>query len=157
MRPIGRSLLLYATFMALALLAVWVGPCRMASVPASSPLDDWDIPQLAAYLNQAGVKVQPVSTQKDGVVSSSVFLMAITKEWSELNGLSKHSERIQEWQGIVFCTHETPASAANLAQQWGDRCLRIGLFLFYGDADLRARIDATLKQAAQVESPWGRR
>jgi hypothetical protein len=145
--------LLCTGFMGLAFMTVWVGPCPMGPVPPSLPLDDWDIPQLAAHLNKMGVEVHTVPTQKGAVASSTAFFTVAEKEWLYLNGLLKTPERIQQWQGIVYCSLEAPNTRADLAQQWEDRCLVAGPFIFYGDADLRARIAAALNQAAPANAP----
>lgn len=145
-------MLLYLAFMGLAFLTVCLGPCRMGSAPAALPLDDWDIPQLAAHLNKMGVEVRTVPTQKDAVISSSAFLTATEKEWLHLNGLSKTPDRIQEWQGIVYCARERPVTTADLARQWEDRCLLAGPFILYGDVDLLARIAAALNHPGPAKT-----
>lgn len=79
--------------------------------------------------------------------------MTVTeKEWSYLNGLRKTPDKIQQWRGIVYCSRETPRAIAYLAYQWEDRCLRVGPFIFYGDASLLARIAAALHQDAPASA-----
>jgi hypothetical protein len=151
MRSSWRYVGLCAGFLAISFLTVWLNSRRVASVPPA-PLDDWDMPRLAAHFNRAGLPVQMTSTQKNGVVSSSVFFTIAHKDWRYLNDLSKNPERIDEWRGVVYCECTSPASAANLVRQWGDHTLLVGPFIFYGDATLLARISVALKHSVLLES-----
>jgi hypothetical protein len=153
MRWNWRYVLLCGAFTAMTFLTVWLGPRRAAPEPASLRLDNWDIPQLVAYLNSAGVEVDVLSTQKNGVARSNGFLMVVEKDWDYVNGLTKHASLIHQWRGIVYCGREPPITLANLAGQWHNHCLRVGPFIFYGDAELLAHIGAALKHLAPVESP----
>jgi predicted amidohydrolase YtcJ len=148
-----RYVLLGASFMATAFLTVWCFQPPVAPAPASHPLDNWDIAQLADHLNRAGVELRTVSVQKNGVIDSSAFLTATAMDWSYLNRLNKDPKRIHEWRGIVFCSREMPNSAAKLARQREEHCLLVGPFIFYGDAELLERIGAALNHPAPAESP----
>ena len=153
MRWNWRYVLLCGAFTAMTFLTVWLGLRRAAPQPAPLLLDDWDIPQLAAYLNRAGVEVDVLPTQKNGVARSNGFLMVVKKEWSYVNGLTKDASHIHKWRGIVYCGRQPPFILADLACQWHNHCLRVGPFIFYGDAELLARIGATLKHLAPMEWP----
>lgn len=67
MRCGWRYVLLSTAFMALAFLTSWLLSCPETSRPATLPLDDWDIPQLAAHLKRMGVEVRTVPTMKSAV------------------------------------------------------------------------------------------
>lgn len=146
MRQYRRYFLLCAPFVVAAVLAAYFGPrCAMA-VPKALPLDRWDIPQLAAYLKKAGVELRVQSAQKNGIARQSVYLTSTPKDWCDLNGLVKDPKWIHRWQGTVFCTHETPNAAEALARQWGEQGLLVSPFVFYGDAELLARIKNALNR-----------
>jgi len=153
MRWNWRYVLLCGAFTAMTFLTVWLGPRRAAPEAAPVLLDNWDIPQLAAYLNRAGVEVDMLSTRKDGVAGSNGFLMVVKKDWTYVNQLTKDPSQMHKWRGIVYCGRETPNVLADLARQWHNHCLRVGPFMFYGEAELLARIGAALKHLAPVESP----
>jgi hypothetical protein len=153
MRWNWRYVLLCGFFLAIASVTVWLGPRRAAPEPALLLLDNWDITQLAAYLNSAGVEVDLLSTRKDGVVRSNGFLMVVKKDWMYVSGLGKDASQIHTWNGIDYCGRETPSNLADLARQRHNHYLQVGSFIFYGDPELLARIGAALKHPAPVESP----
>lgn len=148
MRRNGRYVLLGAIFLTMSLLVAWIGSCQMPSSPVSLMMDDWNVPRLVAHLRKAGVEVHTMPCQQNDVLDSCVYLSVNQKQWSDVSGLSKSPKRIHEWRGIVYCVRESPDSAENLAAQWGDRCLRIGPFICYGDADLLGRIGAAVYHSA---------
>lgn len=153
MRLYWRCFLLCAPFVVMAILMVPFGQQPVGSVPEALPLDHWDMPQLAAYLQKAGLNLRVQPTQKDGILRRSVYLTAGEKDWQELNGLIKDPEWIHQWRGIAFCTHETPDAAADLARQWGEQGLLVGPFAFYGDGELLARINGALNRPAPSDTP----
>jgi hypothetical protein len=109
------------------------------------PLDDWDIPQLVAYLNGHGMGLRVVSTRRDGVISQTAFLTTTDQEWEDLNGLAKDENQIVPWQGILYCVRGPGGDDwADLASHWGDRCLIVGPYLFYGDRELLGRVRVAL-------------
>lgn len=140
-----------AALAAFVLLAVSLGQ-RRAGLPSAPPLDDWDIPELAAQLNRAGLEVRMEAVPKNGVIGPSAFLISAEKDWDDLNSLSKDPRRISEWRGIVYCERVGRSDSSALARQWGGRCLDAGPFLFYGDAGLLARVRAALNLSAS-ETP----
>jgi hypothetical protein len=144
--------LLCAIFLMIAMLTAWLGSRRMASAPPSLAMDDWDVPKLVAYLRKAGVEVYTVPCQRNDVVDGCAFLSVTQKAWRDVYALTKGPNHIHEWRGIVYCARESSDDAASLATQWGDRCLRIGPFICYGDADLLARIGATFRDSTPAES-----
>lgn len=152
MRQYRRYFLLGAPFVVAAILTASFGQRRATTMSESLPLDHWGIPKLAAYLNEAGVQVRMQSAQKDGIIRQSVYLTSTQKDWRELNCLVKDPSWIHMWQGIVFCTHETPNAAEELVRQWGDQGLLAGPFAFYGDAELLVRIKDALNHPAPVDA-----
>lgn len=132
---------LLAILAASALVIVWIP--HKSRLPASPPpLSDWNIPQLAAYLNGEGLTLRLVSTRKDGWVGDSAFLTTTDKKWAELNLLFKHPHLIGRWRGTLYC--EKNPAGADLARVGGDYTLVVGTFLFYGDPELLARVRAAL-------------
>jgi hypothetical protein len=144
--------------LALALLAGWIGH-RMAR-PAESAVapDEWDIPQLVAYLNDAGLGLRIVSTLKHGNIDQTAFLTTTTREWEDLNRLPKDQKQIHRWQGTLYCERGRAGLLLGddwsaLTRQWGDCCLVAGPFLFYGDRDLLDRVRAALAALARSRGP----
>lgn len=145
MRCCRRYFLLCVPFAVSAFSMICLHQRHLVPETPSPSLDHWDIPQLAAYLNQVRVEVRAEPIPKGGRLSRSAFLTSAKRVWRDLNFLSKDSSRIREWRGIVYCERATsPDAAASLARQWGDRGLVVGPFVFYGDAKLLARISAAL-------------
>ena len=153
MRRSWRYLLLCSPFVVVAFLMVPFGKHHAVPVPPSLPLDRWDIPQLAAYLNEAGVALHTESVQKNGNLGQRAFLTTAKKDWEDLNGLTKDAKQIAHWRGIVYCERPRLMDVADLTHQWGDRCLAVEPFLFYGDAELLARIKAALTRPARTDAP----
>jgi hypothetical protein len=140
-----------AAFVTMILLAVASKPRSTDSAP-SSPIDDWSIPELVEHLNQMGVQMQLRSTQADGVVGTTAFLTTGDKDWHALNTLNKDAKRISEWRGILYC-ERVGNGDTSVARLWGDRCLLVGPFLFYGDAELLKRVRAGLVPVAPPTGP----
>jgi hypothetical protein len=117
-------------------------------------MDDWTIEDLVMHLRTRGVEFRTVATYKNGSINTGAFLTTTDKPWDELNALTVCSERIERWQGTVFCgrVEGGPGNDPRL-QLWGNNCLRRGPFIFFGDAALRARIDAALRQPASGPAP----
>ena len=140
--------------LAAALLVGWIG--LRAGRPAASavPPDDWDIPQLVAYLNDAGLGLRVVSALKNGVIDQTAFLTTSSKEWDDLNHLPKDPKQIHRWQGTLYCERGRAGFLMRddwsaLVRQWGDCCLVVGPFLFYGDRELLDRVRAALTALAR--------
>jgi hypothetical protein len=140
--------------LAAAVLAGRIGQQRSGPATSAVPPDDWDIPQLVAYLNDAGLGLRLVSTMKNGIINQTAFLTTTSKEWDDLNCLSKDQKQIHQWQGTLYCVRgRAGLFMANdwsaLTHQWGDCCLVIGPFLFYGDRELLHRVRSALTALAQ--------
>ena len=132
--------LLPLALLAFAALAVAVGQ-RVGPPLPDAPADDWNIPQLLAYLNEAGLDLRLVATQKEGGLCSSAFLTITDKAWIDLNRLPKDPKQIERWRGALYCEQGPGGDAwSDLRRQWGDCCLILGPFLFFGDPDLLARV-----------------
>jgi hypothetical protein len=133
---------LLLAFVAVTLLVVGVGRRKGGRATPAVPLDDWDIPQLVAYLNGEGLALRLVPTQKNGAISQAAFLTTTDKEWDELSRLAKKQEWIGRWRGTLYCKRNM--GGEELAYQWGDYHLVVGPFLFFGDPELLARVQAAL-------------
>lgn len=142
MQRIYRYFFLSASVAVVTLLAFSLGQ-RRAGLASDKPLDDWDIPELAHHLNQAGLKLSLLPVPYRGAIGPSAFLASTDKGWHALNNLSKNPKRIEEWRGVLYC-ERVDNDPTDLANQWGDLCLVVGPFLFYGDAELRDRVRAAL-------------
>jgi hypothetical protein len=138
--------LLLPALLAGVLLVFSTGQRRDHTASPVVPLHDWDIPRLVAYLNDEGLGLRLVVTDKDGVVCPNAYLTTTSKGWEELNALVKQPEQIERWQGILYCEHAQCLGATwpSLTQHWGDCCLVVGPFLFFGDPHLLGRVRAAL-------------
>jgi hypothetical protein len=59
--------------------------------------------------------------------------------------MPKVRERIDAWLGIVYCEKTAePWQRQEQIGEWGNCCLRIGSFVFFGDRDMLAEIEASL-------------
>lgn len=135
-------------FVTMILLAVISRPRRDGAAPAARPIGDWDIPELVEHLNRSGVQVQLRSTVKNGADGLTAFLTATDKDWPSLNSLNKDAKRIRDWSGVLFCERVGESDVTHFTDQWGDRCLVVRPFLFYGDAGLLHRVGAALAPMA---------
>jgi hypothetical protein len=127
------------------LLIIWADQRKTRPASPIVPLDDWDIPQRVAFLNDEGMALRLVDTG-NAPVGSNAYLTTTNKGWDELNALVKHPDGIEQWQGILYCENAQGLQATwpGLIQQWGDCCLVVGPFLFFGDRQLLGRVRAAL-------------
>jgi hypothetical protein len=132
-----------------ALLAFTVGQRGRHPATPAVPLDDWDVPQLVAYLNEQGLGLRMLATGPHGVTDRTAFLTTTDREWADLNTLSKDPRRIDRWRGTLYC-ERCPGgeNRSDLIHQWGDRCLVAGPFLLYGDRELLDRVGAALLRSS---------
>ena len=138
--------LCFAAVAAMVSLAVSVRKYSVGPAAGSRPIHDWDIPELAVHLNRKGVEVQLWTVPKNGPLNYSAYLTSTVKEWRDLNALNKDPGRIQEWRGTLYCERIGESEASHLLEQWGDRCLIVGPFLLYGDAELLQRVRIALAE-----------
>jgi len=129
-----------AAFVAMILLAFVSRQLGLDARSSSHSIDDWSIVELADELNRMGVRVQLRSTQQNGTVGQTAFLTFTDKNWRSLNALKKDSRHIHEWRGVLFCERVGERDATHLTNQWGNHCLAVGPFLFYGDAELLRQV-----------------
>jgi hypothetical protein len=151
---IARRVLWLLLLIALGLagLAVGVGTRKTVPPPAGEPIQDWDIPKLVLYLNENGLQLRSIPTQKGSDVHTTAFLTTTEREWNDLNRLSKDSRRIDEWRGTLYCERGRGEKQWQaLIRQWGDYCLVAGPFLFFGDPQLLDRVHVALAALAGEE------
>jgi hypothetical protein len=135
-----------------ALVIQDVGQRTGSSATTVGPLDDWDVPRLADYLNSKGLGLRVVSTQSYGGIERRAFLTTTDKGWEELSRPVRSPLHIDRWQGTLIC--ERRPSAADwddLTRQWEDCCLAAGPFLLFGDRELLGRVRAALSEFTQPE------
>jgi hypothetical protein len=143
--------LLPTALLAGALVVVAVGQRPGRPATQDVPLDDWDIPQLVAYLNGEGLGLRLASVQKDGGIQHTAFLTTTDREWIDLNELPKIRNQINRWQGTLYCERGPAEDWSERTLLWGDCCLVGGPFLFYGDRELLDRVRAALVARKQWE------
>jgi hypothetical protein len=150
--------LCFTAVAAMSLLAVSIRNYGVGPAAESRPIYDWDITELAVHLNRKGVEVQVWTVPKNGPLNHSAYLTSTVKEWHDLNALNKDPRRIQEWRGTLYCERIGESEASHLLKQWDYRCLIVGPFLLYGDAELLKRVRMALGQtqaAFCVSGSWG--
>jgi hypothetical protein len=139
-------------FMAGALFVHFVGQRTPSPATAAAPLDDWDIPRLVAYLNSEGLGLRAVSTTNGGDIGPTAFLTTTDKGWEELSRLPRGPSHIDRWRGTLFCERTSIGGDwPSLTRQWGDCCLVVGPFFFFGDRELLGRVRAALSELSQPE------
>jgi hypothetical protein len=143
----------FATLAAMALLTVFVHQHQAERRRSAHQLHDWDFSQLVAHLNRRGVDVRLQTVSKTGPARYSAFLTSTTKEWHDLNALSKDPRHIHQWRGTLYCEWVDDSDVEHLLGQWGEHCLEIRPCLFYGDAELLDQVRSALEiLAAAPES-----
>jgi len=147
MPPFCRYCLLSIALSAMTLLGIslgqWLGNCPVSR----QSIDGWGLRELADHLNHEGLHVRLQSTIiKVGALGRTAFLTTTDHDWEDLNHLTKDSNRLKQWRGIVYCARVGESDP--VLRQWGDHCLVAGPFAFYGDAELSERIGAILAPLA---------
>src|SRR5262249_40297666 len=106
-------------------------------------------PQLVAHLNGEGLPLRLVSNRKDGVVAHTAYLTITGRTWEDLIGLRVYPEEIRHWRCTLYCERGTGSEDnwSDLSQLWGDCCLVVGPFLFFGDRELLGRVRAALTRS----------
>jgi hypothetical protein len=131
-----------ASVAAIALLVVLLRKHGMGSAPAARSINDWDIAELAIYLNRNGIEVRLRTTPKNGPLGRSAYLTTTTKEWNDLSSLIKDPKHMQGWRGTLYC--ERVGEGKPYIELWGNYCLVVGPFLLYGDPELLDRVRSAL-------------
>jgi hypothetical protein len=148
MRQPRAHWILSAGFVASVLLATSLGKRSASPTTPPVPLNDWDVLELAVYLNRAGIRLHVVSTVQAGGVQNTAFLTTTNRTWHELNHLTKNAKLLDRWQGILYCERvESDDIRKQLADQWGELGWSAGPFVFYGDPELLSRVRAVLLDA----------
>jgi hypothetical protein len=140
----GRWALTFA-LLAATLATLWLLQRAHRTAP---PLDDWDVPQLVAYLNRQGLKLRVVPVPKEGPESQGVFLTSTEHEWSYFNRLFKDPRHIERWQGTLYCEWGDGPQGVDLDTMYGDCYYRAGPFFFFGDRALLKQVHAALTDPA---------
>lgn len=134
----------FGVFGMMVVLTVAFRQCGSDPVQSARSVYDWDFSELVEHLNQMGLNVRLRSTQASGTLGQTAFLMVSEKDWRSLNSLKKDNNRIHEWRGVLFCERVGQSDASHLTDQWGDHCLAVGPFLFYGDTELLGQVRSAL-------------
>jgi hypothetical protein len=141
--------LLLPVFLTAGLLAVSTGGRKEAALPAGPP-DDWDLPQLVAYLNSKGLGLHMIPTSKDGPIRHNAYLTTTVQPWDAFALLTKHLRCIDRWQGTLFCERSCWDHEGDPLLKAGDCSLVVGPFFLFGDPELVGRV-------RDAFSPAGRR
>jgi hypothetical protein len=119
--------------------------------------EQWDCRDVLSHLRGSGLDYRAVSTARSGDCRRSVFLTKTDKTWAELNATPKFPERLDDWRGTVYCEKMgAPALQQGRNQMWGESCLQLGAFVFFGDAALLAEIEESLATPPAPSATEGR-
>ena len=129
-----------------------VGQRTGGPATAATPLYDWDIPRLVAYLNGNGLGLRVVSTLKGGGGTHRLaFLTTTDQGWEDLSRLPRGRPQVERWRGTLYCERgPTGGDWDDLTREWGDCSLVVGPFLLYGDRELLGRVRAALSDLTQL-------
>ncbi len=142
----SRLLLLSLLPGVLLALMVWHGKRGTAS--AGVPLAEWDIPRLVSYLKNDGLDLRVVATRESGIIGETAFLTNTDKEFPDFNRMPKAQTFIHLWEGSLYCERgQMGEFRAHLTRQWGDCCLVVEPFIFFGDRKLLDRVNSALSKA----------
>jgi hypothetical protein len=140
----GHRLLLPALAVAFLLVA-WNWDRAPRREPSAARLEEWDVADVADRLREAGLGLRLVATREDGQVHNSAFLTATDMDWAELNVLPKVPEQAGRWRGTLYVERVWDRQQRDVRTDvWGDSCLAVGPFLFFGDRDLLPRVHDAL-------------
>jgi hypothetical protein len=134
-----------------ALLAVPLVQRDTGPATPAAALDDWDLARLVAYLNEEGLGLRRVSAQRNGGNPRKAYLTTTAQGWMDLDSLPKDPKRLARWRGTLYCERGPGDHWPDLQEQWGDDCLVVGPFLFFGDRELLGRVRAALKALVSGE------
>ena len=147
---VSRRITLLGLFIVLTagVAAAWWA-WRSSPPPAARPARrraDWDVPRLVEHLRSRGLDLHVRPTSRDGPAVGSVYLTETERPWRELTLLRAAREHVGEWRGVVLCErNDSPDGDETRLATWGDGCLDLPPFVFFGDPALRARIEAALR------------
>jgi hypothetical protein len=121
-------------------------------------LDEWDMPDLAAYLESQGLRLHLSPTWAGGNARANAFLTSGAKTGAELYGLLKARKEIHRWAGVVYGERSRAYEEREWAvEAWADCGLRAGPFVFFGDPELLGRIRTALGHADDASTrSWDR-
>jgi hypothetical protein len=118
--------------------------------------EKWNSRDVAKQLRGTGREYRVVGVDFRGLDKASAFFTETDMTWSELNGLSKTVENIASWRGSVFCQKVGSTYLFNdQMEMWGEYCLRVGPFIFFGDAAMLAEIKESLATPVTLSTAGG--
>src|SRR5262245_18694117 len=70
---------------------------------ANPGLHAWDLPQALEHLRDQGLAFEVVSADGGDVVRHAAFLTTTKRDFVELNCLPRARERLDRWDGVLYC------------------------------------------------------
>ncbi len=127
-------------------LTVWAFPGMDQDGARATKVQEWSIADMLSQLKESGVELRVVSTRKDGRIEQSAFLTATNQSWHELNLLPKSSQHMNLWNNTLYCERSPrDADLTVQAELWGENCLIVEPFVFFGDRNLLERVRSALE------------
>ena len=152
MTTVSRPIVLAGSLAGLSLLAALLAACGWRHTDdeptaATPDVAGWDVPRMAEHLRSRGLTFRLIPADEPGVnAARSAYLTTTAKTWRELTVLRRARERIGDWQGTLHCERVNQPGTLDLQiQRWGDCCLEVGPFVFFGDPELLARVRTALR------------
>jgi hypothetical protein len=145
--------LLFMTALGLTALDHW-RPRPQAPLPDVT--EQWDSRDVGEHLRGTGLECRVVGVDSGGLDKGSAFFTETDKTWGELNALPKTVESIASWRGSVFCRKVGSTDGwAYQMELWGENCLQVGPFIFFGDAELLGEIGESLATPSSLGATGG--
>jgi hypothetical protein len=128
-------------------LLLGIRECRPAQ-KLGPDLREADLSRLAELLREHGLDWRLAPGNERGDLRHNGFLTTTDLDWRKLHIIPKAPEQIGRWQGTVYCERlNQPNSRDQQIPMWGDCCVRIGPFVFFGDRAMLAQLREALRGA----------
>jgi hypothetical protein len=136
---------------AFALVFLWPGYQELTR-PRFPDLDGWDLNQLERHLQDQGLGLRRVDSERMPSMVPCLLLTRTGKDWGQLERLPKAIPWAGQWQGTVYCEKRPdPEGRTYQAALWGDCGLLAGPYLFFGDREILAEIHQALRAPVRSE------
>jgi hypothetical protein len=145
--PRAPVLSLLAGLTMLGLAAVnWRAEPRPAQAHAAVRMEDWQVIDLAGYLQARGLDLQVLPSSRGGEIGVNAFLAVPGVGADDVLLLAKDNRKISRWAGVVACEHlANPQMQGDIVDSWGECGLRADPFIFFGDPAVLASIREALR------------
>jgi hypothetical protein len=107
--------------------------------------DGWSFPRLVERLRAHGLNYHVTPVTRGGSMENGVYLCETERSWEDVSHLPGTADHLDEWRGVVLCVWIGPDGRNGaVPSTWGDGCLELPPFAFFGDPEVRGRLEAAL-------------